>query len=121
MKRSWSQCEWLPNAATLTLIAVTTSAAGIVVEAAGYETIMARVPTDVGSESNVTPDMPTTISLNCNGAVASAGLCDDEGRAAHFERQTSPGRHARDIVQMLRHSSLQSGRRIRAVRPVTAR
>ncbi|MEP7305206.1 MAG: ISL3 family transposase [Acidobacteriota bacterium] len=35
MKRSWSECEWLPNAGTLTLIAVTTTSAGIVVEAEG--------------------------------------------------------------------------------------
>jgi len=35
MKRSWSRYDWLPNAVTLTLIAVTTTSAGIVVEAEG--------------------------------------------------------------------------------------
>src|ERR1700694_4808430 len=35
MKRSWSAREWLPNAATLTLIGVTTTSARVVVEADG--------------------------------------------------------------------------------------
>src|ERR1700730_10453558 len=35
MKRSWSAREWLPKAATLTLIGVTTTPEGVVVEAAG--------------------------------------------------------------------------------------
>ena len=35
MKRSWSAREWLPNAATLTLIGVTTTPASVVVEADG--------------------------------------------------------------------------------------
>jgi len=35
MKRSWSAREWLPSAATLTLIGVTTTAASVVVEADG--------------------------------------------------------------------------------------
>jgi hypothetical protein len=35
MKRSWSWREWLPNAATLTLIDVTTTAAGVQVKANG--------------------------------------------------------------------------------------
>ena len=35
MKRSWSAREWLPKAATLTLIGVTTTPEGVVVEADG--------------------------------------------------------------------------------------
>src|ERR1700674_5851517 len=35
MKRSWSAREWLPNAATLTLIGVTTTPARVVIEADG--------------------------------------------------------------------------------------
>jgi transposase len=35
MRRSWSAREWLPNAATLTLIGVATKAASVVVEADG--------------------------------------------------------------------------------------
>jgi hypothetical protein len=35
MKRSWSSREWLPNAGTLTLIGVTTTAETVVVEADG--------------------------------------------------------------------------------------
>ena len=35
MKRSWSSREWLPRAGTLTLIGVTTTPEGVVVEADG--------------------------------------------------------------------------------------
>jgi hypothetical protein len=42
MKRSWSVREWLPNAATLTLLRVTTNPHGVVVEAAGLSS--ARCP-----------------------------------------------------------------------------